>query len=541
MKKETLFFPLKKGGLFFLASILCTLPLLIPLLTNGMLVSEDGPAHLVRQEAFTQSLLRGEIFPRWVPELNFGFGSPLFLYNWILPYYVGSFIQILFHSSALVALKWTLALGVILTALTTFLWLRHRFGNLAGLLGTIIMVWVPYRILTIYERATPGELWLTIFPPLILWLYDRNGHWSRVFLPLAWAGMFLTHNVGSLMFTPVILLLTFLRQTTGFAIIIPFLLGLLLTSFNWIPGMFESKLTTNVGTNLIASSSIIHANIANQTMQWWFSHPFEALTIGPRSLAIGFTIPFIGLISLIGLIRNKQGRHKLFIFYGILFIAFFLMTPFSLWFWRHIPLMTSILYPWRLVNIIILISTYLAAWWLTKTPQHTRSMVAGACIMLAIAGVIPSLSTKPRFVPLKPNWLETTWPDVVGEYLPKGITYERLEQLSSSINFSDRGKIVRGDHWVGLNQLWFPGWKTTAADIDLVIRRDFPGREGLLTVEVPESTDVRFSFTETPLRFLSIILSILGIALWLWQVGRVGQMHRRFLRSKVSTLPLSDQ
>src|SRR3990167_2656379 len=59
-------------------------PLFSPYLTG----TADGFAHKYRLVNFDQSLSEGIIRPRWVGNAVLGYGAPLFLFNYSIPYYM---------------------------------------------------------------------------------------------------------------------------------------------------------------------------------------------------------------------------------------------------------------------------------------------------------------------------------------------------------------------------------------------------------------------------------------------------------------------
>ena len=54
---------------------------ILPLLTHaGLPNTADGPAHLMRQVELNLAWQDGNLFPRWAPDLAYGYGAPLFSY-----------------------------------------------------------------------------------------------------------------------------------------------------------------------------------------------------------------------------------------------------------------------------------------------------------------------------------------------------------------------------------------------------------------------------------------------------------------------------
>src|SRR3989338_5683038 len=65
------------------------------LLNNGLPPTHDGEYHVIRFYEFYRMLSSGELYPRWAPDLNNGYGIPLFNYVYPLPNYIASFFHML--------------------------------------------------------------------------------------------------------------------------------------------------------------------------------------------------------------------------------------------------------------------------------------------------------------------------------------------------------------------------------------------------------------------------------------------------------------
>ena len=58
-----------------------------PLLQNGWLCSDDSALHVYRTVALDRALSDGLLYPRWFPDLAYGYGFPFFNYREPLGYY----------------------------------------------------------------------------------------------------------------------------------------------------------------------------------------------------------------------------------------------------------------------------------------------------------------------------------------------------------------------------------------------------------------------------------------------------------------------
>ena len=109
----------KAIGLFVAVAIFFAVK---PLLSPGFIPTHDGEYHIVRFWQFEKMLRAGNLFPRWAPDLNSGYGTPLFNFQYPFPNYPGA----LFHAlgaSLPDSVKLVLATGYLLSVTFCFLWI----------------------------------------------------------------------------------------------------------------------------------------------------------------------------------------------------------------------------------------------------------------------------------------------------------------------------------------------------------------------------------------------------------------------------------
>jgi hypothetical protein len=191
-----------------LVAVLLALFAIVPLLAHpGLPNTADGPAHLMRQAELNQAWQDGTLYPRWAPDLAYGYGMPLFNYAPPLLYQV---TQIL-HLTGLpldAAMKGTIILMLVLYSLGMYLFVRDLFGPRAGLLAAAVYLYAPYRLREAYIQGNYGQFCGLAFYPLILWsfhgLVTTN---RRRYLPLAalsLTGLLLSHNISAMLFAPLL-------------------------------------------------------------------------------------------------------------------------------------------------------------------------------------------------------------------------------------------------------------------------------------------------------------------------------------------------
>ena len=181
----------------YLVVILLSLPVLWPLLEPAYLSSHDGLHHLYRLLDLDWSIRGGALYPRWLPNLGFGYGYAVLNYYAPLSYYVGEFFR-LFGAGYIDALKLTYAAGFLASGVTMYLFTKEHMGRLPAILAGLVYVYLPYHLADGYVRGALAEFLAFPFFPLILWCFYRlitqkkpqYIAWSAISL----AGLLVTHN-----------------------------------------------------------------------------------------------------------------------------------------------------------------------------------------------------------------------------------------------------------------------------------------------------------------------------------------------------------
>ena len=227
--------------------ILMTLPTLMPFFNSKFFYTQDH-IFIARLHQMSEALSDGHFPVRWSADLRYG--EPLFNYYAPLPYYIGALIHLLGFNFIWVA-KILFISSTVLSAIIMYLLSRELFGKKGGLLAAILYTYAPYRAVDTYVRGALSENWAFIFFPLIFYtsylLSKRRSLLNISFLALSLAGLFLTHNVTTLMFVPFLSLwwLYLIIREKQLKIILYLLaaalLGLGLSVFFLIPASLERE------------------------------------------------------------------------------------------------------------------------------------------------------------------------------------------------------------------------------------------------------------------------------------------------------------
>ncbi|RLC31318.1 hypothetical protein DRH13_03210, partial [Candidatus Woesebacteria bacterium] len=170
---------------------------------SGYFIMHDD-LQMMRQLEIEKCFLDGQIPCRWVPDMGYGFGFPLFNFYPPLPYLIGEVIRVL-GASFVTTAKLTFSLSFVVSGIGMYLLAKEFFGRLGGTLSSIFYIWAPYHAVDVYVRGAMNEAWALAWFPFIFWTGYRlikekkkQTKWI-IGLALAWFALLTSHNLMVLM------------------------------------------------------------------------------------------------------------------------------------------------------------------------------------------------------------------------------------------------------------------------------------------------------------------------------------------------------
>ncbi len=182
--------------------------LTLPLIIYGINVqSDDGATHVVWYSSFASQFWAGDLYPRWLADLNDGLGSPAFFYYPPVPYFITSFLKPLFPGdvNGIHQLGISASMSVILSGIFTWAWCREWTDDISAMIGGIAFMITPYHlVIDLYTRSSFAELWSFAWIPLILLFVhrlSRGSRWAFAGLAVSYALLIGTHLPTTLIFS----------------------------------------------------------------------------------------------------------------------------------------------------------------------------------------------------------------------------------------------------------------------------------------------------------------------------------------------------
>ena len=370
------------GG--WLLILVAALTAVQPLLGRALPWSADGLLHFHRLAQLHRSLRHGILFPRWVPDMGFGFGFPLFNYYAPLSYYLAEPLHLagLSIQSALLA---AFVLATLAACVGAYLCGRDLFGPQAGFVAAIAFVYAPYNLYNVVHRGALAEAWGLAWLPFAFWALRRlalRGHRADLALScLFYAALLLTHNILALISTPLLILYAAVLwglhgrgRQRAFLLGGALALGLGLATFFWAPALFEKEYVQIHQLYALADLDY-HNNFTNLGQLLTAPQPVDPALINPPiPLSFGWPQLALALIALYNLRRfpGREARfHLALLGLGLLALTA-MMLPCSIGVWDGLPLLRFVQFPWRFLGPAGLFLAILAGAGASRLPGPDR-------------------------------------------------------------------------------------------------------------------------------------------------------------------------
>lgn len=534
------------GKYSFLIILLLSIPAIWALFVHGFYGASDD-IHIAWQYEMDAALKLGQIPPRFVPDLSFGFGYPLFNFVFPLPYYIGEIFHV-FGLSFVDSVKAVFVLSVPFSMYFIYKFLKEFTSEILSLAGAIIYGFTPYRATDIFVRGAMGEILAFVFPPLIALAIVKltsdkklNIRWIGI-LGLSSAALIMSHNIMAYMFFPFLLLLAFFRIMLGnvprlrssLKISLALFLGLLISAYFWLPAIAESSL---MKYDTVFNFSD-HYPTLKQLVTPYFGYgasvpgPYDGMSFFIGTLNLLLVV--VGIGALIFWRKELERDRVSIVIWAFIsfFFAVFMMNFRSVFVWNALPYLPYFQFPWRFLSL----ATFVTPIFIVVLTKFKFANIIGILILI-LAIVLNFKDFRPqdflgrtdayfinRYIPV---------PVASDDYLKTGEEYLRLPKANetrpsknyplitstggtisdiNSLNSLDGKFRVEGpgEMVVSYNKYLFPGWEAKVDGKNVLVTAGKPF--GQISFKVPSGThNVEVKFGETPLRAVLDLISLLSL------------------------------
>jgi hypothetical protein len=498
--------------------------LALPAVLYGAFDAMDLPFHLKWSKHFAEQVWDGDLYPRWLQDMNAGLGSPTFFFYAPVPYYFSSLLHPLFANDpqSWHQLGWSVAIALVASGFTAYLWLKSFTDRTTALMGSILYMALPYHLgVNLYWRFALAEYWALVWLPLILYFSRKLIHQLRfnfVGTAVSFALLIMTHLPTLVMFATVPVVYVFVlanqaqRWKALLRLVLAMLLGIGLAAIYWFPAMTTQEF---ISMNAILEKGYFYGNNFLFSRQASLYHNgnfwiyLEVLVVSMLGLA---GCAFIFMRGRLPTALNREGNF----WFSVAAITFLLMLPISKLIWDVLPPLQRIQFPWRLNTVLLIAVTALltlAIYTLRHSIGTQRKAILTIGLVLTISLLLSNIIVVKQRLKPRPNYdvaaaLAMSMEEAF-EYRPRWVApdvfqAETLQKISqrfsqlwmaegqgsaSILQWQPRQIVLQSnfpdDTWLTLKQFYYSGWQAELAETSRELPVRPSQREGLLQVELP--------------------------------------------------------
>lgn len=359
---------ISKNALILLA-VPC-LTALIPILLFGITHGHDPGYYFISYESFKHHINGGEFYPRWLSDINAGYGGANFYFYQPLLFYffyaLDALTFFLLTTNHLIALGITICL--FLSGLSFYTFARRYTTAQFALIFALIYMFLPYHFWwDLLERKALTEFAAYIWIPLIFHFLHKdmfNNPKHMAGYALAYAALITTHLPTALL-TSIAILFYGLYQSAKYktshtALQFNIKLGLLsligigITAIYLVPAL---SLLEYVNYEYLWSEFYDYKNHFIMPAGTYDGHfVYNGEITGMPSYLFTLAISQLILCGIIFLALYKKPElqsNKDFIFFSALaLICFMMMNPISNIIWETFPILQRVQFTWRIMAIM---------------------------------------------------------------------------------------------------------------------------------------------------------------------------------------------
>jgi len=548
----------------------------------------DSAAYPVTQHQFHINILDGNLFPRWAPDMRYGYGHPKLqfrppiLHYIAEPFYMVSGDPFFCLNAAVVILTLVAGMGM-------FMYMRLMTRPAWACVAAGVYITFNYLLANMYNRGAYYEVAAYAFVPWILWsqycIAIGTGQSSRksFILPAvvgtaAWAGMICGHPATAFFFTPIavlhVLLLwyetrsvrnllcaytvmvagilvsspysfVFLRETSIVRMQI-FLTGFDAYHRNFIS--FARFITDSWPDNYLHMRELIFTPYL-WPMNWVIC--YEILSFNLWTLAAIVCAPILWFVRGAD---KRLSRLSMFFFLSLVALAA-CAAPVSKVLWDRVQFFHAFNFPWRAIGVMGVCCAALAGITLENTWRRWvhNNVIAGFAaaglmiIMAVFAWPRSSGWPSPWGMEIKDVTSEEIRPDTGISsqfYTPKWVRRyaERPAEREVFTVAGDAEAMLverRATCWkirsrasrtsrVAVAHYYYPGWQAYARDGDNLSTEAWSDRGLSSFVVPPGEQDIELRFGATSTRVIGSVMFFCGIGIaFLCPLMLVGKEQRR--------------
>lgn len=387
-----------KTKLFYLAVLFILIFPTFSFFLGDKMFTFNDETQIANLHHYFKTIDLGQFPPRWASDMHFEYGSPFLGFNYQLPYYIG-YLGHLGQFSNVVIFKLLLAFSVIFGAIGMYSAGLIITGSiLFSLFAAVLYSYTPYQAIDHFVRGSLGEVFaIALFPWIYLagyTLIKKPNTFKVIVLGISLSLLILSHQPAALVAIPLftIIFLFSVICSKKISVILPLLesliVGLTLSAYYWLPVILEKKY-------IVASSPFNYLDQFPFIKQLIYSpwsyqgaNPFSSDTF---SFQIGLVNLAILVFSLVYLFVHRSKKDKvnqdIWLFRFTLLstlITIFLMNIRSNFIWERLGILQAIQFPWRLLMFTTLFPPFLFLLTVKNLPRRIIDPITLILLVLSI-------------------------------------------------------------------------------------------------------------------------------------------------------------
>lgn len=419
--------------------------------SDGFPIGYDYKNQIIAYESASEQMYAGEIYPRWLADVNKGFGSTNLFFYPPFTYYTAYIIDAItgFKLSTGLILSFNASLLVFLSGLSFYIFSRGITTSAAScLMASLIYIMLPYHTwFEIYERNALAELSSYIWIPLIFHFISTKSLKSPkgfVSLSLSYAMLIVSHlptAVFSSLFFGLYGALNAINMAQGkrlrYALNVMFclVLGGCISAIYLYPAI---ALLEQTNAEYLWDGFYDYKN-------WflWFNNNCPITDACTNLFLIASIQIVIPILFFTWLIINGKIPIITVQFFALSVICFFLMTPALSALWDILWPLQKIQFPWRLMVMSDFLFSAFLLTALNTIYKNSDQKRHSAYILIALSAILMSGLTITVAKYVKNSWapplhkFEESIANkmLTEEHIPKNknltLTYKELQQSNA--------------------------------------------------------------------------------------------------------------
>lgn len=507
-----------------------------------LLDTHDLGMHVPQAMELGRSKKAGVIYPRWLANINHGYGIATMIYYPPVFFHMLAFFNI-FLGDWVVSVFVVTALSFIISALAFYKLSREFYGKLASAAGAFFYMFFPYHILDLYWRGAVPEVMGFALLPIVVYFAFKLGTENR---PGYFAGLGLFYSLYLLTNMPVGYMLTYALAFYAviaairkkdlrivFRIGVAMSIGLLLSAIYWLPAALETKHVYEWATDLLPyHKTYITLLPTNDIFEQMINDSFGAIGL---VIILALVIPRLIRTSN-RFADSAEDRAPAFqtlththLWLIMAIFSLFMCSSFSRYVSMLIPRIQISTPAWRWLVIASMFAALLIASAIDRLKSaeglsRKKFWAFNAALWLVIAGTIwyaarypiAEALAKPSFEP-NPNYVDSG-------FTPKGATAPHSLPDTARVVVTPEGGTIGNIIWepefrqvelkvnepseVRLKTYNFPGW---TARLDGQVVPMLSDKDGAQVIKVPPGLHkIEASFESTPPRIIGATVAGIG-------------------------------